>query len=297
MPSVIKLVVILCIAGAIPVHAQRGLQQSAQAIRHTTRTAGILNEHVLNTAQHIAVAPAIAPAIPLMPPMIPVEPARIYETFPVTPKERSWIEQKRRDIKAWQLKRQHAQLVALRQQLAALPKLQVEYSFHATDLTPYRVENATPQNIPTIPALSRPDYLYRGLGLSASGQEIRNIFQNGLRLCDVGKNSNCLLLALSHNAHNAATVSSIKYTNLARRPALALDYALRNARYIENGVAAIVIVKGVEGDTEVVQATQDIPNSNIEGILVLLNIENKQTWCLVQLQDEHFVITPYETGK
>ncbi len=280
-------------------HAQYAITQAAETIGQVAHASAIASERVLNTMQGLAAAPAIAPAftpsLPLTPTRVWVETVPLPEPAPQT-KERSWLEQQRRNIKAWQLKQQRAQLAILRQAIAALPQLRVESAFQATDLTPYRIEQISTQQMPPLPALTRPGYLYRGLGLSAQGEEMRNIFQNGLRICDVGRNSNCLLLAMSSSAHSAAAVTSIKYTNLTKKPKLALDYALRNSRYVENGIPAIVIVTGSEDNGKIVQqVTHDIPADHIEGMLVLMNIEDKPTWCLVQLQEEHFVITPYET--
>ena len=289
MENITRLVVLLCLACALPAQAQRGLKPHAKTSRAFSK-AHLSAYRPMYGAVYQSIA--LNPALPF-PAYVGVDRSRIYETVTVTQK-RSWLEQQRRDFKAWQLKRQHAKTVALYQQIAALPKLQEAQRFQAENLTDFRVQEGTSQQLPALPALERPGYLYRGLGLSAMGQDMHNIFQNGLRVQDAGQNSNYLLMALASNPHSAAAVSSAKYTNLTQQPKLAVDYALRNSRFVQDGVAVVVVVTGEEEHGKVIQVSHDIPAEHIQGMFVLLNIKGTPTWCLVERQEGQFVITPYE---
>ena len=206
---------------------------------------------------------------------------------------RSWLEQQKRNIKARQLKREHAKQIALRAQLAALPKLQPERAFRAADLKDYLITNLPAGSVPQLPLIEHPDYVYRGLGLN-SNRDIYNILTNGLLLKDVGNFSNGLLLTLAASPFDAAAISTTKYTNLTRTPSIALHYALRNSQGFEDRVAVIVSIRGEERRGPIIQVQHDIPATRISMLIVLLNVEGVPTWCRIQLQEGEFVITPYE---
>ena len=241
------------------------------------------------------VQPALVPAPPAGPTLPEWEPPtwRVYIPQPNSVRTRSWLEQQKRNFKAWQLKRQHIKQLALQAQVAALPKLQPALTFRVTDLKDLLVTDIPISDIPSLPMMEHPDYLYRGLGLNTN-QDIRNILTNGLRLQDVGSYSNGLLLTLAASPHDAAAISSSKYTNLTRDPKIALHYALRNSRGIENRVAVIVTVSGEERHGPIIQVQHDIPAAHVSTLLALLNVDGIPTWCRIQLQEGEFVVTPYE---
>ena len=264
MPRIIKLVVLLYFACALPAQAQRVFKPrlkraSLSASPHIAAYRPMYGA----VHQSIAISPTLPPA------RVGVLPGRLYETVSTTQK-RSWLEQQQRNLKAWLLKKDHAKSIALRQKIAALPALLPAHTFVTHTLDAYRLEHISKHEIPVLPALTRPGYLYRGLGLSAQGNRLHNIFTNGLRVCDVGQFSNCLLLSLANSAYDAAAISTTKYTNLTNQPKIALDYALRNARILENGIPVIVTVKGLERHATVVQVTHDIEAAQIENIFILL---------------------------
>ncbi len=290
MKNITQLVVLLCLACVLPAQAQRGLKPHAKMSRSFSK-AHLAAYRPMYGAAYQSIA--LNPVLPI-PAQVGVSRSRIYETEPVT-RQRSWLEQQLRDIKAWQLKRQHAKMVVLAQQMAALPRLVEEQRFQVENLLTVRTPVVEKQEIPLLPFVERPGYLYRGLGLSADGERLRNIFQNGLRVQDVGQNSNYLAMALASNPHSAAALSGVKYTNLTHQPSRAVSYALRNAKAFQDGIPVVVTVTGAEDYGSVVQISHDIAPSQIESVFALLNIDSKPTWCLVEYQDGQFIITPFET--
>lgn len=259
-----------------------------------------LSAAVERTVAEARLATLAQPAFIPAPPFGPTFPQqwehptwRVYIPEPETVRTRSWLEQQKRNFKAWQLKRIHAKQLELQAQIDALPKLQPAKTFRVGDLKDLLVTNLQVNDIPALPVLEHPDYLYRGLGLN-SNQDISNILTNGLRVQDVGHYSNGLILTLAASPHDAAAVSSSKYTNLTRDPQIALHYALRNSRGIADRVAVIVGVRGENRRGPIIQVQHDIPASRVPLFMALLNVEGIPTWCRIQLQEGEFVVTPYE---
>ena len=288
MEKILKLVVLLNFVCALPAQAQRVIKPTVHTPRAFTRA------H-LSAYRSIYGAPypsvALHPALPL-PAGVEIDRDRMYETV-TSIQQRSWFEQQQRNFKAWQLKKERSQRWALYQQLDALPKLRAENVFETADLRAFRVDFTTLQEVPAPPVIKRPGYLYRGMGLRAGGADLVNIFQNGLRVQDVGPFSNALLLSLTNTSHEAALVAGMKYINLTHQPDLAVSYALRNSRALEEGVATVAIVTGQQEYGPVVRVTQDIAPEQIEAVLALLNINDTPTWCLVEWYEGRFIVTPY----
>lgn len=219
----------------------------------------------------------------------PVEPA-----VTDVPQTRSWIEQQQRNFKAWQLKREHARQIALTQALAALPQLRPELAFYADDLSGLLVQEHHIHQLPALPLLARPNYLYRGLSLESDGSGLRRILHHGLLLQDVGQFSNSLLMSLASTPQDAAEISKLKYTNLAQSPHTALQYSFRKVNTSSDVLPVIVSVKGIEENGAVVRVQHDIPAEHLPEVTALLKINDTPTWCSVKLEGSGFKITPYE---
>lgn len=210
------------------------------------------------------------------------------------PQTRSWIEQQQRNFKAWQLKREHARQIALTQALAALPQLRPELAFYADDLSGLLVQEHHIHQLPALPLLARPNYLYRGLSLESDGSGLRRILHHGLLLQDVGQFSNSLLMSLASTPQDAAAISKLKYTNLAQSPHTALQYSFRKVNTSSDVLPVIVSVKGIEENGAVVRVQHDIPAEHLPEVTALLKINDTPTWCSVKLEGSGFKITPYE---
>lgn len=210
------------------------------------------------------------------------------------PQTRSWIEQQQRNFKAWQLKREHARQIAFTQALAALPQLRPEQTFYTDDLTDLILQEHHLRQLPALPFMERPDYLYRGLSLGSDGHNLQRILRYGLLLSDVGNFSNSLLLSLANSPYDAAAISSRKYTNLASSPQTALHYAFRKVNQSKDILPVIVSVTDEPEHNHTVRVQHDIPADRLSDVIVLLKINDTPTWCSVKLEGSSFKITPYE---
>ncbi|MBR4356272.1 MAG: hypothetical protein IKP96_06910 [Elusimicrobiaceae bacterium] len=306
---VFTIVVLLIAANNLPVQAQvsravssalsRGNptinpQQITAAVERTAYAA--LSVHfaaIHHMPPQVLVTGGGAATIPL--PLDPRSmPNPIVIEFPKSDSGRSWLEQQKRNFKAWQLKRQHARQLALQQKIAALPELQTDQMFLATSLDGFQINPKTIKDIPALPYIQQDGFLYRGLGLSKNGRRIRNILENGLRTQDVDSESNCLLMALSASGRSAAAVSGKKLTNLTQSPELAMSYALQRSRIADNFLPVMVAVTGEQQHGYIVQVEHDIPADQIDSVIALLSLDGMPTWCLLQWEGEQFVITPFE---
>lgn len=220
--------------------------------------------------------------------------------------QRSWLEQQKRDMKAWQIKHQRhlaQQQIAKRalaekeyqKALASLPRLQPTQTFKVANFSAHvPTLNQLPK--PTVPFAANPGNIaYRGLALAADGSSVANILKNGLRLQDAGEDSNTLRIAYaSHGGYDAIKSVLDPVTNLTYGPNSAVSWG---AKRLSNDLPILTIVKirGTFEGTSVEIATEDIPASQIEEVIVRLNIEGKSTWCKVELnEDNTFTLTPYE---
>lgn len=269
--------------------------QQIAAVSQRAAYSHALSAHFSAMHHTLVAAPAIrrenTVALPLEPRSIPapLEPA---ET--AVPKTRSWIEQQQRNFKAWQLKREHAKQIAFQQALAALPQLRIEQTFYTDDLSGILIQEHQIHQLPELPLMVRPDYLYRGLSLENDGSSLRRILRYGLRIQDVGQFSNNLLMSLANSPYAAAAVSGSRYTNLAQSPKTALQYAFRKVNQTTDVLPVIVSVTGEQESGPVVRIQHDIMPAQIAEVTALLKINGVPTWCSVKLEGDTFKITPYE---
>lgn len=226
-------------------------------------------------------------------------------TLPVNSKtkQRSWVEQKQRDIQAWKLKRQRRKRdeqnrkdeqarQALRELEATLPRENPEHALETSSFKPLLAKN-----LPTdpLPLLEQPGILYRGMALDSDGISLENILINGLRLQDLGSHATTKLLAISGGMRG--TVSSAgPVTNLTSFPDQALYWA--NQR-VQTNKELVVIIKVAEQaqSGEVVLASEDIPADRITQIIAPLNVNGNgnPVWCNIELTpDATFLVTPYD---
>ena len=216
------------------------------------------------------------------------------------PQQRSWLEQKKRDYKAAQLKKQRRKQDALdlklQQELqarealrATLPKLAPEQTFETSDFTQLLAQEMPADPIPLI---EEPGILYRGMALSADGAAVKNILENGLRLEDLGEHATTKLLAMSGGMRG--TVSAVRpVTNLTSFPKDAVFWA-NQRKTDDKELLVIVAVKGQTQSGKVVLYSDDIPAEQISHVITLLMIAGKPTWCEVALtQDGNFLVIPY----
>ncbi len=238
-------------------------------------------------------APAF-PAFTTVPTLPALKPVYIPPTTTSPARTRSWLEQQKRNLKAWQLKREHSKQVAFAQELAALPKLRTEQVFFTDDLTNWLVPEISLSRAPQVPFMTRHNYLYRGLKLEHDGTSLRQILRHGLLLKDAGGFSNSFLVSLATTPQDAAAISSTKYTNLAKSPQFALNYAFRSAQQVPGKLPIMISVTGESEYSDIVRVQHDIPVSQIYQVIGLLHIEQQPTWCLIELEGDTFKITPYE---
>lgn len=217
---------------------------------------------------------------------------------------RSWATQQIRNIKAYQIKKERRQQEQLRKQaqekfelaMQEMPLLLTEKSFDATDLSAY-IPQHNQQPKPTVPFLPLAgEVAYRGLSLSADGDSIRNILTNGLRLQDAGEENSTLRLAYaSHGGYYAMRhLLENPVTNITYGPNSAATWG---AKHLGHSLPILTIVK-IKGNflgDSMETVTEDIPASQIEELVVRLNLDDNLTWCKVQLNpDNSFTLTPYE---
>ncbi len=300
-----------CLAQKLPVRALKNGQRllAPRTLEETTHlgAGATLTQNALRTSQlekQVLQQQATSQTIPLT---LNQEAAATAATATPAAHNRSWLVQTYRDTKAWYLKhqrqgrdarlreeaRQEAELVA---QEAALPQPNPVHTFFATDLTAYipTLEAA----VPDVPFVARPGVLYRGMALTADGQSLINILQNGLRTADVGPHALTRGLAMSGGSRGAVMMSArTPVINLTSFPEQAAYWA--DLRVTSEGKAIPVIVR-VVGQTqsgEVVTTAVDIPASDISHVVALLNYNGQATWCHITLTPEAtLAITPYQAA-
>ena len=146
---------------------------------------------------------------------------------------------------------------------------------------------------PLLPFAQTPGKMYRGLGLPADGEAIRNILQNGLRLEDVGNDSCNLLMSMACSDRNVGALrqmSQMKFINFTNSPFFAFQYASRNTN--GSNVPVIISVHGVPED-KIVRVDKDIPAEQIDEVIALVNWNGVPTWCTVTLAEKGFQLRPY----
>ena len=236
----------------------------------------------------------------------PVPQVKIPNTAQLnTPKatvQRPWVQQKLRDLKAYQLhqKRQkrdvelqiQAQALASREALlATLPQANPTQQFTVSDFTALVQENQPPDTV--FPLLEEQGTLLRGLALPTDGKAIQNILQNGLRVADAGPEANTLNLAVSGGQRGFASLANHPVTNLTSSPTEAIKWAAKR-RCDEKPLLAVVVVNGQTKSGNIVQEAADIPASQITHFFAPLALHEKTVWCNIQLAPNGgFLVTPY----
>ena len=222
----------------------------------------------------------------------------------------SWITRQIRKFQAWKLKRdrrQHYLDLETRERInknlelakASLPPLAFEQSFTVSTLEDYVPAPESLKEIPSVPFVEEPKTIaYRGLALTNDGEAIRNILINGMRTQDVGNHSSTYLSALSAGSRGALRqLSSRPLISVTGKPGEAAFWG--KLRSLEGNSPLVTVVKmnGNFQGKNVEFIAQDIPASQIEDVIVLLNINNNLTWCKVQLNpDNTLLVTPYSTS-
>ena len=220
--------------------------------------------------------------------------------------QRSLATQALRNIKAWNLHSQRRKLdqaalqaeierKSLEQAKAALPKLQHDQAFVVANLNNFIPAPQQPR--PLNPFVNEPGTIaFRGLALSSDGNSIRNILVNGLRLQDVGNENSTLRIAYA----SPGGYYAIRF--LVENPVNNLTYGFNSAvrwgsRRLTTDLPILTVAKvrgEFDGDSMETVVT-DIPASDIEEMVVRLNIRGNLTWCKIELNtDGTFTITPYE---
>ncbi len=222
----------------------------------------------------------------------------------IPPHNRSWITQQKRNIKAYQIKKDRRQQEMLHKQALEkferakqeLPPLLTEESFSAPDLSAF-IPQHNQQPKPTVPFVSQPgEVAYRGLALSADGDSIRNIMTNGLRLQDAGEENSTLRLAYaSHGGYYAMRhVLEHPVTNITYGPNSAASWGAKRLGS-SLPILTLIKIKGSFIGDSMETVTEDIPATQIEEVAVRLNLDGNLTWCKVQLNpDNSFTLIPYE---
>lgn len=219
--------------------------------------------------------------------------------------QRSWWEQQKRNLKAWQLKRVHQKQVLqnlklqqeiqqLEQLRALLPRLQPEKAFEVTGFSDLIAEKLPTQ---PLPFLAEPGILYRGMALSADGAFIHNILQNGLLVADSGVEANTLNMAFSGGHRGSIQALAARpVTNLTSLPQEAANWG---SKRLTSGKELLVIVRvnGQERSGNVVTIDQDIPADNITHMIAPLTLSGKPVWCEISLNaDGTFLVIPYHNN-
>ncbi len=214
---------------------------------------------------------------------------------------RTWLEQKQRDFKAWQLKRQRRKRDEKQRQeetvrlehetlLATLPGLNTQHTFQVTHFTDLATDQTPPAKLPLV---AEEGVLYRGMALPCDGEALKNILQNGLRIEDLGSHATTKLLAISGGMRGNVSAAR-PAINLTSFPEQALYWATQRAKN-EKKLLVIVGVNGIQQSGEIVLYSDKIPAAQITHVLVPLMIHETAVWCKVELTEDHnFAVTPYD---
>lgn len=220
---------------------------------------------------------------------------------------RSWLTQQQRNFKAWQLKKEHAhaqklhaqemeELAAIETAKAAAPKLLPEYALVVEDFTAF-IPQTNQQPKPDMPFVAEPGTIaYRGLALSADANAVRNILTNGLLLKDAGEENSTLRIAYASHGGYSAVKHFLEnpVTNITYGPHSAASWG---AKRMEAALPILTVVKirGTFTGSSMEVVTEDIPASQIEEVIVRLDLGGTLTWCKVELnEDNSLTLTPYQ---
>ena len=222
--------------------------------------------------------------------------------------QQPWLSQQAKRFQAWQLKRsirkqnaslekaiQHAESLELARE--TLPPLLPERAFVAKTLMEHTPTNVSLKNMPTLPFMEETTGTsYRGLALSTDGNAIRNILINGMRTQDVGQNSNVFLHSLAAGTRGfALQLYRHPSISVTHQPSKAVEWGNLRLHPIDRPILTIVKMNGQFLGKNIEFIMEDIPANQIEELVVLLNVDNKLTWCKIQLNQDHtFTLTPYK---
>lgn len=221
------------------------------------------------------------------------------------PQTRSWLTQQTRNFKAWQLKQNHRKQIAahmqaeldaqaIEQAKAALPPLMPEKKLIVDNFEGFIAHPDQPK--PVVPFVAELGKIaYRGIALGTDGKAVANILKNGLRLQDLGKDNNNLRMTYAGQLGYGAMkhISKNPVTNITDTPESAEVWGTRRMTP-DFPILTLVKIRGEFAGDPVEVLTEDIPATDIEEVVVRLNIDGTLTWCKVQLnQNNTFTLIPY----
>lgn len=175
------------------------------------------------------------------------------------------------------------------------PVLSPELTFTVQDFSEVIPPVTSTQDLPPLPFIKKPAYIFRGMGLGVDGDAIRNILTNGLRTANVSTENATLLLSTSGGQNYYAAAHAVQHPriNLTNNPSAAVYYA---HRYAKLGLATVVVVKSsaVTETGEIIATEQDIPAEDIVSFVALLSVDGEATWCQIELAENGFKVTPFK---
>lgn len=146
--------------------------------------------------------------------------------------------------------------------------------------------------IPSFPVPSHSKLMYRGMALNDEG--IRAIRQEGLLISKVSGNNNDLLVGLAGGIHgrSAAHVASQRVICMTSKTSEAAQYSTVRMGAGKQ-IPSVLEITG-QHHMKLLMSHKDIPPSQIRRISVLLNINGKPTWGLLETAENGaFVFRPY----
>lgn len=175
------------------------------------------------------------------------------------------------------------------------PVLSPELTFTVQDFSEVIPPVTSTKDLPPLPFIKKPAYIFRGMGLGVDGDAIRNILTNGLRTANVSTENATLLLSTSGGQNYYAAAHAVQHPriNLTNNPSAAVYYA---HRYAKLGIATVVVVKSsaVTETGEIIATEQDIPAEDIVSFVALLSVDGEAMWCQIELAENGFKVTPFK---
>lgn len=265
----------------------KGARGVSRASENAARRAGNAAGNLPTAARRLPV-PAVRPAVPVV---------------PTTTRFRSLIDKNKHRL--FKLQRRlgvspHKAAANLHQWGAqptryVRPVLSPELTFTVQDFSEVIPPVTSTKDLPPLPFIKKPAYIFRGMGLGVDGDAIRNILTNGLRTANVSTENATLLLSTSGGQNYYAAAHAVQHPriNLTNNPSAAVYYA---HRYAKLGLATVVVVKSsaVTETGEIIATEQDIPAEDIVSFVALLSVDGEATWCQIELAENGFKVTPFK---